>query len=459
MTGIGRVGTAAPRSPSPTDDPLAQRPASPASREASPNALRRRTETGHAPGAARPDRPDSLRTGADSSQAGPSTATARWSPPPAGSSGRLEQVGTVVRGDEFIDPANHARLDEVARTLALRQCLAARKLFYSPGEVLRQQIGQAAEKTLDIVKNLSESDLKSLTRRLFSPAGLLAKKSPEVLVEMLGRLVEDSRLQTSCANAIDRTAFISLLGDIGGLYADAKKDSTSFSAEQKMSLLRRVSHLVEEAKLTPLSEEIVERVAQISAGTGVVGPRKKAERQRSDAQLPRTGLHDLGKEVDEKLGIPDQLQIPPVHWKPMRIKAARLLDTPEPLVAHMSGGPSEILMVWDMLCGKRGEEIYTAALVAQQHAIDSGFGSSQPMEHFDREEKNARLARVAGACAMLVGVGHHSAVEVAESALKYTGQDLRSVLDDKSTQDAAHLLGAGAATDLITELFELQTKN
>lgn len=78
--------------------------------------------------------------------------------------------------------------------------------------------------------------------------------------------------------------------------------------------------------------------------------------------------------------------------------------------------------------------------------------------HFSAEEKAARLARVAGACAMEIGVEHHSAVEVAESALKYMGQDIRSVLTDAATEDAAHLLGAGAATDLITELFETQTR-
>lgn len=32
------------------------------------------------------------------------------------------------------------------------------------------------------------------------------------------------------------------------------------------------------------------------------------------------------------------------------------------------------------------------------------------------------------------------------------------MLADAATEDAAHLLGAGAATDLITELFETQTK-
>ncbi|CZT26088.1 hypothetical protein PCPL58_p2071 (plasmid) [Pseudomonas cerasi] len=116
-------------------------------------------------------------------------------------------------------------------------------------------------------------------------------------------------------------------------------------------------------------------------------------------------------------------------------------------------------MVWDMLCGQRSEKVYTDALDVHRNAISSGLNSLQPMDHFSEKEKDARLARVAGACAMLVGVGHHSAVEVSESALKYVGQDIRSVLDDPAAQDAAHLLGAGAATDLITELFETQTEN
>ncbi|MFA1012637.1 MULTISPECIES: hypothetical protein [Pseudomonas syringae group] len=362
---------------------------------------------------------------------------------------------------DFINPANYAEQERGVRNLALKQASAARNLLYRPGKSIRREIGQAAGKLLGIVIKLKESELRILTKRLFSSKGLLAGKPPELMKEILDRLSKDATSETSGANAIDRTSFISLMGDIGCLFADANKKSGSFSlsAKDKQAFLHRLSEVIATENLSPLSNETLERVAKISAGTGVVGPKKKEERKRSDYESPRTGLYNLGNKIDEKLGVAEQMRIPKVMWKPMHIKAMRILNTQEPLVAHMSGGPGEILMVWDMLCGQRSEKVYTDALDVHRNAISSGLNSLQPMDHFSEKEKDARLARVAGACAMLVGVGHHSAVEVSESALKYVGQDIRSVLDDPAAQDAAHLLGAGAATDLITELFETQTEN
>ncbi|MGY3614122.1 hypothetical protein [Bradyrhizobium sp. USDA 10063] len=362
-------------------------------------------------------------------------------------------------GAEFIYPPDIANQGNAHR-LALKQASAARQLLYHPGDVLRQEIAKAAGKLVRIVMKLTDAELSTLSTRLVSSGCLLAGKSPNVLTELLERLIDDARCEASCASATDRTAFISVLGDMGALYADSKKRSESFSlsAEQKQAFLGRLSGLIAEEALTPISDEVLERVAKLSAGTGVVGPRKKEERKRIDASATRRGLHNLGDEVDERLGVPEHMRIPPITWRPMHIKATRLLNVQEPLVAHMSGSPAELLMVWDMLCG-RAEGVYTAALDAHRNAINAGLGSAEPKDHFSAEEWAARLARLAGACAMQIGVGHHSAVEVAESALKYTGQDVRSVLADPATEDATRLLGAGAATDLLTELFETQTKS
>ncbi|WP_445222824.1 hypothetical protein ACKWRH_45555 (plasmid) [Bradyrhizobium sp. Pa8] len=362
-------------------------------------------------------------------------------------------------GAEFVYPADLADQGN-ANSLAFKQASAARQLLYHPGDAFRQEIAKAAEPLLRIVMKLTGAELTTLSTRLVSSGCLLAEKSPNVLMEILERLIDDARCEASRASAIDRTAFISFLGDIGALYADSKKSSASFSlsAEQKQVFLSRLSDLIAEEELTPISDEVLERIAKISAGTGVVGPNKKRERKRIDAFSTRRSLYNLGDEIDQKLGVPEQMRIPPIIWRPMLIKATRLLNVQEPLVAHMSGSPSEILMVWDMLRG-RAEGIYTAALDAHWNAINAGLSSALPMDHFSAEEWAARLARVAGACAMEIGVGHHSAVEVAESALKYTGQDVRSVLTDPLTEDAAHLFGAGAATDLLTELFETQTKS
>lgn len=360
---------------------------------------------------------------------------------------------------EFINPADLANQSSNVRRLALKQASAARTLLYHPGDLLRQEIAKAAEKLLRIVMKLTDAELAMLTKRLVSTGSLLAQKSPDVLTEILERLIDDARCEASRASAIDRTAFISVLGDIGALYADRKRNSTSFSlsAEQKQAFLGRLSDLIAKEDLTPIDDDVLERIAKTSAGTGVVGPKKKEERKRIDTYSTRRGLYNLGDEIDEKCAVLEHMRIPPITCRPMHIKATRLLNVQEPFVAHMSGTPSEILMVWDMLCG-RADGVYTAALDAHRNAMNADVHYAQPMDHFSAEEKAARFARVAGACAMEIGVGHHSAVEVAESALKYTGQDIRSVLADAATEDAAHLLGAGAATDLITELFETQTK-
>ncbi|MCP2223740.1 hypothetical protein [Bradyrhizobium elkanii] len=342
----------------------------------------------------------------------------------------------------------------------MKQASAARQLLYHPGDVLRQEIAKAAGKLVRIVVKLTDAELSTLSTRLVSSGCLLADKSPNVLIEILERLIDDPQYEASRASATDRTAFISFLGDLGAFYADFKKSGGPFSmtAEQKQAFLRRLSDLIADEKLTAISDEVLKRVAKVSAGTGVVGPKKKEERKKIDVSSMRRGLHNLGDEIDEKLGVPEHMRIPPITWRPMHIKATRFLNVQEPLVGHMSGSPAEILMVWDMLCG-RAEGVYTAALDAHRNAINAGLGFAEPKDHFSAEEWAARLARLAGACAMQIGVGYHSAVEVAESALKYTGQDVRSVLADPATEDAAHLLGAGAATDLLTELFETQTES
>jgi hypothetical protein len=368
----------------------------------------------------------------------------------------------VAAGEEFIFPADQAGRDSIVRNLAWKQLFAARNLLYHPGEVLQREIARAADNLLGVTIKLSDGELETLTKRIVSPKGVLAGKSHKILMEILERLRGGARPGVGSASAIDRVAFISILGDIGSLYADASKNKNncflSISSEQKQALLGRMSDLISQANLSPLSDEILERVARASAGTGVAGPMKQVERKKVDALLPRSGLYDLGNEVDESLGVPEQMRIPSVFWKPMRIKAMRVLNNSEPFVAHMSGCPGEILMVWDMLRGEHADQIYTGALEAHRNKMIAGLDRVGPLDRLGSEERKARLARVAGACAMLIGVGHHSAVEVAEGALKYTGQDIRSVLDDAATQDAANLLGAGAATDLIAELFETQTK-
>lgn len=95
---------------------------------------------------------------------------------------------------------------------------------------------------------------------------------------------------------------------------------------------------------------------------------------------------------------------------------------------------------------------------------DPKFGSPRerevpsPLSDLTSAEQAQRYARAAGASAFLVGLGYHSAVEVLEGILVYTGQSIRTQGTLSSLQrDSAHLFGHGAATDLMTELFKTNT--
>lgn len=362
-----------------------------------------------------------------------------------------------VEEKQFINPAGRTAQDDFVRGLALGQTLAARNLLYHPGAALRQEMGKAASALVGILVQLTDSELKRIGNRDFSPGGLLSGKSSAALRETLERLTQDASSEESRASATDRCVLVVLMTNIAAFYRDAHKfTKLSTSILSDRSLRNRLSKIIKEAGLSPLSDDVVKRVSKSLAVRGEVEVKKRAERKRSDAASPIVGIHNLGIEADEKLGIPKAERIPTLNYPLWHIDAARVSDTTEPLVAHMSGCPGEVLMVWDMLCGQNAEDIYTGVLDPHPSASEANLNRVQPMEHLTKQEKEARLARAAGACAMLIGIGHHSAVEVISDALTYTGQDIRRVLN--RIQDAADLFGESAATDLISELFETQTK-
>ena len=133
------------------------------------------------------------------------------------------------------------------------------------------------------------------------------------------------------------------------------------------------------------------------------------------------------------------------------IKKDRVFTTTEPLVGHMSGSPAEILQVWDMLRGDAHENQFLSVFSKR----DSSHWD--PLAEVALERQDQQIARAAGAAAFLIGLGYHSAVEVVEGVLLYMGQNLRQVLDDPK-QDAGDLLGRGAATSLMIEIFKDQSK-
>ncbi|HVK94742.1 MAG TPA: hypothetical protein VM571_08445 [Noviherbaspirillum sp.] len=356
----------------------------------------------------------------------------------------------------FVNPANRSIESQETRALAYAQTIAARKVLYFPGKTLRREMGQAASQLYKIVTQLSDAQVAALGARLLGSQGLLSGCAPKELVNILNRVKDvEASLSQGRATATDRAAFLEIMSSMGSLYLDpeAKLGVETRTKEQAEDLRNRLTELIKEQGLSPITQDVVNRVRN-AGSSSAVGPQKKKERVRPpNDKPPRAGVHDLGDEVDSELGIDQKMRLPKIRWDVAHISTKRVSSHVEPLVGHMSGSLTELLTVWDMLSGHPGKDLYTGVLDAHRNVREQETNPTyMPMEHLSREERNARHARVAGACAMIIGCGYHGAVELAEGVLLYTGQNLRDVIS--KDEDAAHLLGNGAATELICELLK-----
>lgn len=354
----------------------------------------------------------------------------------------------------LIDPALRSMSCSMTDKLALSQTIAARNLLYNPGHVLKNELGEAAYTLRHLICELSPDSRKTLCARLLGPEGLLSGKSAGVLVEALERVSDDLRFPhvTNSVSGLDRAVVIALMGDIGALYVDslAKIVVEECPQQQSNALIEDLHRLIEKRGLFAPTDSVIQEIQQ-TAGSSSVGPLKKVERYRPPAGLsPRTGIHNTGERADEQLGIESSQRIPGAKWEVAHISKNRVLNTTEPLVAHMSGSPAEILQVWDMLRGDSREMQFLGTL----NKTDSTHWD--PLRNIYLERQDQQLARAAGAAAFLIGLGYHSAVEVAEGTFLYMGQNLRQALGNQA-QDAGHLIGHGAATSLMGELLKEQS--
>ncbi|MEJ2419486.1 MAG: hypothetical protein P8Y45_21690 [Exilibacterium sp.] len=346
-----------------------------------------------------------------------------------------------------INPASRSEHDMNTRQLALEQTKAARKVFYSPGEAAQRQLSGAAKKLVELMDNMETVGMKrALSARLTGPEGLLKGQSFEDVRNALSRVD-----QSTNATANDRTATIEIMGTIGSLFVDSNAITRMQPGSEK-----HVAALVEHLKdnIPNLSESSVKEMKALG-GSKAVGPLKSEQRARpSNVPLMRTGLHDLGSEADKQLGISKKDTLNSISWQLATIDKSRVKDTTEPLSGHMSGSSSEALVVFDALMGD--EKPYISAYEKTKQEVSQNPSFVQKTAYHDKniaEDKSARLALTTG---YLVATGFHSAVEVAETALKYSGQNPRDVAYS-STQDAANWIGEGGATAMMKELFESHT--
>ena len=374
--------------------------------------------------------------------------------------GVCQQLGNPVSAGgllflTYVDPSSRSVENKEVRELAISQTLNARSLLYSPGYMLKDELGKASIVLCELFSDLSPYDQQALGARLFGKEGLLSGKNPDALLTALTKVRDDGLHpdQSNGVTGVDRAVVIALMGDIGALFADtgATTGVEGRSQLQEDILRENLRSLIEKKGLSAPNEHVVSEV-QRAGGSAVVGPLKKEERIRPPAEhILRTGIHNTGEEVDVRLGIVPGQRIVGTKWDVAHISNYRLLNTTEPLAGHMSGSPAEILQVWDML---RGDSHGAQYLGVQKNRDPNHW---DPLADISLERQDQLLARAAGAAAFLIGLGYHSAVEVTEGVLLYMGQNLRKVLDEP-TQDAAHLFGHGAATSLMNELIKGQSE-
>lgn len=328
------------------------------------------------------------------------------------------------------------------KALALAQTVAARNVLYKPSDVLTQELAGAASALHRVVSNLSPQHQNLLGAHLLGEGRLLAGQTTDDLLAAL------ARAGSAAASATDRAVTIALMGDIGGFY------TTPGHADP--GLMTALNRQLQAQGLEVPDAAAVQRMRE-HGGSAAVGPDKRAERKvrafDSPADMPfRAGVHNSGLEADKALNVPASERIPDNRWAVFDIGTARIQETTEPLVGHMSASPAEILQAWDMLRGVSASDQYVGALPAQDA------GRLTPMSDLTPAEQEQRYARAAGTGAFLVGLGYHSAVEVLEGTLVYTGQSIRGEGTlDPSQRDSAHVFGHGAATELMSELFKAGT--
>jgi hypothetical protein len=360
----------------------------------------------------------------------------------------------------FVNPAERSEKHKATYDLAFKQTFAARKLLYSPGTILCQEIVQAASVLHDIVKDLADSELRILTCMDFGAGGFLPGTHSNELRNILNRLVDGSS-----ATAADRTAFISIMTNLGDMYFSfARKKGEGGNLERK-KFLRRFLEIVASKGFPALSIEDIDKVRLAADGDGMA-PKKRLEQPEKTIEErkikknpslcpPRAGVHNLGDKTDEALGIPKDMRIPKVRWLLGRVAEERVANTTEPFVDHMSGRIGKTLLVWDMLRGENPGDSYGNSIHAQRYTAMQNFCNAGSTKNPQPAHRKARLARAAGAAAIIVGGGFHSALEIIGGVLIYLGQDVRSVLLQE--QDPGHLFGHGAATDIVVELFSEQS--
>mmetsp|Transcript_4174 Transcript_4174/g.5871 ORF Transcript_4174/g.5871 Transcript_4174/m.5871 type:complete len:268 (-) Transcript_4174:113-916(-) len=251
------------------------------------------------------------------------------------------------------------------------------------------------------------------------------------------------------------------MGDIGAMFADTNSTSGVYNrtVEQSQQLRGNFSdQFFEGGNITNVANIIKEK-----RGSKAVGPHKDIERNRMKIFQNRTGIFNYGDLADSILRINKSDRIVKTSWQIALIGTNRLKNTLEPWAGHMSGSPAEILHIWDILTNEHPLKSYSHSVNETTNSFYS-YELNEVVKDtkciFCDELRNdaRRRVKAAGTAAFLVAMGYHTAMECIEGTFAYLGEDFRNVWLEGGKDDAGSLFHNGAATSLMSELFNYFTR-
>ena len=312
-------------------------------------------------------------------------------------------LGMMRRRNRKVDvlPSEY-QTSEAATGKALKQTLAARKLFYLPGQVAIDELKKAATNLQSIVTFMKESVYTNTDfNRAFSN-GVFNFMSQLDVEGAIGRVL------TGRGTGKDNIGVLAIMGDIGTAlmdYVPGATDSKNLAFKTLVTKMRTIQSKTE--------TEFNAQSAQIknARGGSVLCPSKKIDRATyavpQGTSAFRGGVFDLSERADTQLSIVSDAsgKIPKCKW-PWQTVPSTTIDNcnNEPWAGHLSGSIVEVFYVFDLLTG--------------EDPLKS-FGSVS-LSNLQNKQRDVKAALAA---AFLVGLGYHSAVEVEITVRAYLGKN------------------------------------
>jgi len=345
-------------------------------------------------------------------------------------------TGTSVGVDEVVNyfPEDYYSDNVKATANAKKQTAAGRALLAGPkGEVLAQlkSIGEALwnlnmnklktywqdpNKTFENepLKNLIHSDVN---RQLTT--GLLTIDAETGKYE--GILSAIGKVKSGTADGNQVAAVVGLIGDFGALLFDfnnpAKKDKIKTNAT-KMNIMYGIAQFkftgTKETALETLMKKVATNYNKLAGPT--LYPNKQKERGNCMSETNKDSKDGNAGEKVPRVGLLSygDTTIKAFSWPWQTLPKAVMDKCPqEPWMGHFSGSIVEQLFMLDLLAWDSSKP---EGDPAQPDLFLTDYNKSVGITQKERK------ARVAIAAAHLIGLGMHSAVEIAPTIRYYLGQ-------------------------------------